>query len=375
MTTSNESTPQPSIMIDGIEYRWNLEEGSFTICGVPCIAIFRDSSMARLLGSFLSMVGPRRFALAMQSEGQRSIDGDWSVISGAPTFEEGFKLLAPVTYTTGWGRWELVELDRESRTAMFRVHGGWETHAQRALGVSYGGGLVAGKFAAFCERLFGVPCWPRQTMFAGEGDPYDEFVVEPTERSIEDELRGLAEEEQATTTDLQQLLGEVKASAAARERALAERDRMVSELQEKLDIIAEQRQAIQALSTPIIQIWGEILAVPVVGVVDGDRTARLMEKLLEAIIGSKSRFAILDVTGVETIDTGTADNFVRIIRAVQLLGARGVISGIGPLVAQTIVDLGVDLTGIRTYANLKEALKACIDAPRTASAPQPQPRT
>ena len=105
---------------------------------------------------------------------------------------------------------------------------------------------------------------------------------------------------------------------------------------------------------------------PIVGAIDSDRTARMMERLLEAIIQSKARFAILDVTGVDTIDTSTADNFVRIIRAVQLLGAQGVISGIGPLVAQTIVDLGVDLTGIRTFSNLREALRACLAAPRRA---------
>ena len=86
-----------------------------------------------------------------------------------------------------------------------------------------------------------------------------------------------------------------------------------------------------------------------------------------------SRHAIIDVTGVETVDTYTADNFVRLIRGVQLLGANGIISGIGPLVAQTIVDLGVDLTGIPTYANLKEALQACIANKAGRGARRPSP--
>src|SRR5690606_17861839 len=178
----------------------------------------------------------------------------------------------------------------------------------------------------------------------------------PSSRSVEEELSSLADTGQATSTDLQRIL-------AAREKALADRDRMVSELQDKLDIIAEQRLAIAALSTPIVQLWDEVLAVPIVGAIDGERTARLMGKLLDAILHNKARAASLDVTGVDAIDADTADNLIRIIRAVQLLGAHGVLSGIGPMVAQTIVDLGVDLTAIRTFSNLREALKACISAP------------
>ena len=352
-----------SIEVGGLEYRWDLGRGTFTIGGFPCTAFLRDSSLARLMGGFLQMVGPRRFSLSLQAEGQRGIEQDWQIIAAHPTFEAGFADLSRYAYTAGWGRWELVELDRANKTALFRIHNNWEGELQRTLGVNYGGGLLAGKLTGLCQKLFETRCWPRQTMFIAEGDDYDEIVIEPTDRSLDDEL---AAEEQATSTDLHKLLAEVKANAAGREAALAERDRMVRELQDKVGVIEQQRQAIQALSTPIIQLWDEVLAVPIVGVIDGDRTARMMERLLEAIIQSKARFAILDVTGVETIDTSTADNFVRIIRAVQLLGAQGVISGIGPLVAQTIVDLGVDLTGIRTFSNLREALKACIAAPRRA---------
>lgn len=365
MTTDNFAT-RPSIEVGGLTYAWDLERGTFTIGGVPCTAFFRDSSLARMMTGFLGMVGPQRFALALQVEGQRGVTGDWEIIAAHPTFEAGFADLSRYAYTAGWGRWEIVELDRTNKTGLFRVHDNWESELQKAVGLNYGAGLVAGKLAGICSKLFEVRCWPRQTMFIAEGDPYDEFVIEPSERTPESELRELAANEQATSTDLHKVLGDLKASAAAREAALAERDRMVKEMQEKLAIIEDQRRAIQALSTPIIQLWDEILAVPIVGAIDGDRTARMMEKLLESIIQSKARFAILDVTGVETIDTSTADNFVRIIRAVQLLGAQGVISGIGPLVAQTIVDLGVDLTGIRTFSNLREALKSCIAAPRRA---------
>lgn len=366
MSTHDQNSGEKSLDVDGIEVRWELGRGTLTVGGYPCTVFFRDSSLTALMNGFLQMVGPRRFSLALQSEGQRGVEQDWQIVAVEPTFEAGFAALARFAHVSGWGRWELVELDRVNRTALFRIHHGWEGEIQRALATTYGSGLVAGKLTGLCQRLFETPCWPRQTMFTAEGDPYDEIVVEASERTLDDELRGLAADEQATSADLHKLLADVKASAGAREAALTERDRMLKDLQDKVEVIEEQRRAIQVLSTPIIQLWDEILAVPIVGAIDSDRTARMMERLLESIIQTKARFAILDVTGVETIDTSTADNFVRIIRAVQLLGAQGVISGIGPLVAQTIVDLGVDLTGIRTFSNLREALRACLAAPRRA---------
>jgi len=351
---------RPSITVEGLEFVWDLESGGSTLGGIPTVTFFRDSSLASLLRGFVNMVGLQRFSLAMQAEGQRGTDDDWAILEQEPTFEAGFARLGRYALACGWGRWECVELDRAAKQAVFRAHDSWEGQLQRSTGVHWGAGLIAGKFTGFGSRLFGTNCWPRQTMFLADGDPYDEFVVEASERDLDAELAELAQSEQATSADLQQVLAELRRAGEAHTRALAERDRSVQELRDKLDIIAEQQDAIAALSTPIIQVWDGVLAVPVIGTVDSERTSRMMEKLLETIIHTKSRHAIIDVTGVETVDTHTADNFVRLIRGVQLLGAHGIISGIGPLVAQTIVDLGVDLTGIPTFANLKEALQACI---------------
>lgn len=353
-------TRHPSITVEGIEFRWDLDNGGITLAGVPCVMMFRDTSLASMLRGFVNMVGLQRFSLAMQAEGQRGTDEDWKIIAAEPSFEAGFARLGVFAYTNGWGRWECVEIDRVGKQAVFRVHESWEGVLQRNTDAHWGAGLVAGKFTSFGTRLFGTNCWCRQSMSIADGDPYDEIVVEASERDIDAELAELAQTEKATSADLQQVLVELRRTAEAHTRALAERDRSVQDLRDKLDIIAEQQAAIQALSTPIIQVWDGVLAVPVIGTVDSERTSRMMEKLLETIIHTKSRHAIIDVTGVETVDTHTADNFVRLIRGVQLLGAHGIISGIGPLVAQTIVDLGVDLTGIPTFANLKEALQACI---------------
>jgi rsbT co-antagonist protein RsbR len=129
------------------------------------------------------------------------------------------------------------------------------------------------------------------------------------------------------------------------------------ELEEKLAIINEQRSAIRTLSTPIIQVWDRVLALPVVGTLDEERAEEITGRLLDAVAANASRYAILDLTGVETVDEGTANHLVKIIRAIQLLGAKSIVTGIRPAMAQTLVALGAGFAGAQTVSNLREAIK------------------
>ncbi|MBI5490956.1 MAG: STAS domain-containing protein [Deltaproteobacteria bacterium] len=132
------------------------------------------------------------------------------------------------------------------------------------------------------------------------------------------------------------------------------------ELDQKLELIERQRMMIHELSTPILQVWDNVLALPVIGVVDSRRSAEIMERLLTEITSRQSRFVILDITGVEVVDTRTADHFIKMVQAVQLLGSKCVITGIRPAVAQTLVEIGVDLSAVATLRNLREGLRECI---------------
>ncbi len=130
--------------------------------------------------------------------------------------------------------------------------------------------------------------------------------------------------------------------------------------QERLETIERQRMAIADLSAPIMDVWDGVIALPVIGLVDTQRSVELTERLLERISTSNARSVIVDVTGVDVVDTATANHLLQMIRAASLLGAFCVVSGISPQVAQTLVQLDVDLTMIRTVRNLKEALKECL---------------
>jgi rsbT co-antagonist protein RsbR len=350
----------PRFTVAGLDLAWNPATGVATMNGIAHTTLFRDSSLASLMSGFHAMVGSERFALALQAEGSRGTDTDWQIISQFASFEEGFEVVAGYAAVAGWGRWRLAAIDRIQQELRFEVTESWEGHVQRLLGIRWGAGLAGGKFSDFGTRLFGTHCRAELLATIADGHPADVLVVRPSSVSLAQELEAMLSTEQATRADLARALHELKELSNDRERALGDRERMVVELRDQIGVIERQQEAIRAMSTPIIQVWDGVLVVPVVGIIDAARTADIMEKLLEELVKTKSRYAILDLTGVDTIDTSTAENFLKVAGGVQLLGARGVIAGINPQVAQTIVALGVNLGQLGVYANLKEALKAAI---------------
>jgi len=133
-----------------------------------------------------------------------------------------------------------------------------------------------------------------------------------------------------------------------------------AELEEQIETIERQAAAIQELSTPVMEVWDDILVLPIVGVVDTNRSSEIMSSVLASITGSRARCVIIDVTGVELVDTKTASYLLKVVRAARLLGARCVLTGLRPAVAQTLVDIGADLSEVHTLGSLKLGLKDCI---------------
>lgn len=126
------------------------------------------------------------------------------------------------------------------------------------------------------------------------------------------------------------------------------------------EIIERQQQELLDLSTPVVQLWDGILALPLIGTLDSERTQIVMESLLEAIVEKEATVAILDITGVPTVDTLVAQHLMKTVAAARLMGAECIISGIRPQIAQTIVHLGVDLGGVITKATLASALQVAL---------------
>ncbi|MFD8569698.1 STAS domain-containing protein [Streptomyces sp. NPDC057694] len=126
------------------------------------------------------------------------------------------------------------------------------------------------------------------------------------------------------------------------------------------EIIRRQSRQLMELSTPVVRLWKHVLAVPLIGTLDTARTQIVMESLLQAIQDDEAKVAIIDITGVLTVDTAVAQHLMQTVNAVRLMGADCVISGIRPPIAQTIAQLGIDLSTILTRATLADALSAAV---------------
>jgi rsbT co-antagonist protein RsbR len=126
------------------------------------------------------------------------------------------------------------------------------------------------------------------------------------------------------------------------------------------EVIMRQQEELLELSTPVVKLWNGVLALPIVGTLDSARTQVVMESLLQKIVDTGSEVAIIDITGVPTVDTLTAQHLLKTVTAARLMGADCIISGIRPQIAQTIVYLGIDLADIITKASLADAFALAL---------------
>lgn len=129
------------------------------------------------------------------------------------------------------------------------------------------------------------------------------------------------------------------------------------ELETQIDTIDKQQVAIRELSTPIIEVWAGVLCAPIVGVLDSARAAEMTSALLNTVVETKANLAIIDITGIEAMDTQATDHFLRMARAIRLLGAECALSGVHPNVARTIVHMGIDLGDIASFRTLRDVLQ------------------
>jgi rsbT co-antagonist protein RsbR len=126
------------------------------------------------------------------------------------------------------------------------------------------------------------------------------------------------------------------------------------------ELIARQQQELLELSTPVVKLWDGVLALPIIGTLDSARTQVVMENLLQTVVATNSKFAIIDITGVPTVDTLVAQHLLKTITAARLMGAECIISGVRPQIAQTIVHLGIDLSQVITKAKLSDAFALAL---------------
>ena len=127
------------------------------------------------------------------------------------------------------------------------------------------------------------------------------------------------------------------------------------------EVIRQQRADMLELSTPVIKVWDKILTLPIIGTLDSRRAQMMMEALLQKVVETGSTIAILDITGVRTMDTLVANHLIKTVTAARMMGARCILTGVSPAIAQTMVQLGIDLTQITTRAQMSDGIKLALE--------------
>lgn len=320
------------------------EQGEILL-GLDRMLLFRQEAFAFLRKLLYDQLGEALARALLSQFGYRCGEGDYHALNRFYSWDtqEDRLAIGPVMHT--WEGIVLVEpeiFDFDRATGHFLGRGVWKKSYEAQIHIDQFGisdapvcHSLTGYASGWCSTFFGAPVLAIETLCAGKGDPHCKWEIKPVHEWGSEADRW------------KDALCSSKASIAR-------------ELEDKLALIQEQQHALSRLSTPIIKVWEGVLTLPIVGNVTASRAAAMKEGLLHEIARSKARFAILDMTGVDVVDTATADHFMQIIRSVRLLGAHCMISGIRPAVAQTMTALGVDLAQLNTCSTLEDALKICM---------------
>ena len=191
--------------------------------------------------------------------------------------------------------------------------------------------------------------------FSQEEQNYAAAVADMVARALDAADRRRAEEALARANEeLEEHAARLEDEVAARTRELDERDA------ENRRLIARLQRSVEALSSPVLEVWRDVLAMPLIGPIDRERAAQMTTRLLAELTRTRARHAILDLTGAELGDTDALAALLGLIRAARLLGAACIVTGVQPATAQALVQLGVGLTGIETQRNLQQALQKIV---------------
>ncbi|MFO7561925.1 MAG: XylR N-terminal domain-containing protein [Enhygromyxa sp.] len=315
--------------------------------GEARMLIFRQDSLTVLRSLLYEQVGAPLARSLLSRFGYQCGKGDFDTLQKTyewDTEEDRFGA-GPVMHSwEGIVHVEPTRLEFDREAGHFHMTGIWRNSYEAEIHLEKFGEAEApvcytltGYASGWCSAFFGRPLIAIETKCAGCGHERCEFEVRPPSAW-----------DQRATPWIEALQNNEYS--------------LTAELQRKLELIERQALAISELSTPVMEIWDDVLVLPIVGIVDTRRSLEIMDNLLERIVQLRSKYVIIDVTGVEIVDTKTADYLTKVVRAASLLGTRCVLTGLSPAVAQTLIAVGANLDEILTLRDLKEGLKACLRA-------------
>ena len=339
------------ITLNHVPIGWDLEAGELSFFGLQSVLFWLNPSLYRMLKPLVDVCGVELYRLLVALESSKGTEEDYHamVTQLGETFAEGFLAWGAAVSTAGWGRFELPALDLEARTARVKVINPWELKMLRGTEDRWGCPFIQGKIIGVFTHAFGARCWADEARVVATDEELSvEFRVYADERTLAGELARLRAEQQNE-----------------RERQLQARVEGATEaLHEKLELVEHQREVIQSMSAPLIQVWEGVLVLPLIGELDEGRAAALIERTLEAVSTRGAEYVIIDLTGVSLFSSAAANALLKTIAAARLLGARCLLTGVSPAVAQALVEVGTALADVPSYATVQTALETVLKLSR-----------
>jgi len=320
-------------------------ESGRLLLGSERYLLFRQEAFAMLRKVLMEQLGPQLFRSILSQFGFRCGAGDHTALTKNYSWDSELDQMGagPVMHT-----WEgivradptFLEFDRQRRH--FHMKGTWKNSYEAEIHLQQFGPsqtsvchTLTGYASGWCSAFVGFEVVAIEPTCIAKGDSICTFHIQPPA-----------------------VWGP---EAAPWKESLNSTDYSLSkELELKIATIEDQAQAIRELATPVMEIWDDVLALPIVGQLGPERGEDLLHSTLTAITNHSAKCVILDITGVDQVDTNTASQIVRIVRAAELLGTHCVLTGVRSQVAHTLVGLGVELGGVRTLRTLKDGLRACL---------------
>lgn len=307
--------------------------------------LFRQEAFAMLRNVLHAQLGAVLFRSILSQFGHRCGQGDYQALSQTYSWDSELDRMGagPVMHTwEGIVRADPTFLEFDRARGHFHMKGTWKNSYEAEIHLREFGPsqhavchTLTGYASGWCSAFIGFDVIAIEPTCIAKGDPICTFHIQPP-----------------------QTWGP---EANPWKEALNNTDYSLSkELEVKIATIEEQARAIRELATPVIEVWDDILALPIIGRLDSERGAELLDNTLTELSRRQARCLILDVTGVDHVDTHTAGQILKVARAAELLGARCVLSGVRSQVAHTLVGLGVDLGGLKTLRTLKDGIRDCI---------------
>ena len=334
--------------VTDIDFRKMLEFSPDTgrvLLGNDRIVMFRQEAFSTLRKLMIEQLGHKLASGLLAQFGYRCGVGDHKALNAQYKWDSEIDEMSAGPVMHMWEGIVHVEpkrLEFDRKAGTFYMYGLWRNSYEAEIHLAEFGQsdrpvchTLTGYASGWCTAFFGAPLVAVERMCLGKGDPHCAFEIkQPHEWGSE---------------------------AEPWKEALEVSDTSLSkELERKLKEVEQYRATMAAIGTPIIQVWQDVVVLPVIGAVDARRSEQLMETLVRKVEEDEIRCVLVDLTGVDTVDTQTADHFVKMARAVSLVGARCLITGIRSDVAQTLTRMGIELEGLRTLRNLKQGLQESL---------------